>query len=56
LASDYCYSLEIKRALKRHETGEACVIPVILRSCDWKNTSFGKLAVLPTNGKPVAAG
>jgi formylglycine-generating enzyme required for sulfatase activity len=53
LASDYCYSFELKRALKRHASQEACVIPVILRSCDWKNTSFGRLQVLPTNGKPI---
>lgn len=53
LASDYCYSFELKRALERHASQEACVIPVILRSCDWKNTSFGKLQVLPTDGKPI---
>jgi formylglycine-generating enzyme required for sulfatase activity len=53
LASDYCYSFELKRALERHESQEACVIPVILRSCDWKNTRFGKLQVLPTDGKPI---
>jgi formylglycine-generating enzyme required for sulfatase activity len=53
LASDYCYSFELKRALERHNSREACVIPVILRSCDWKNTDFGKLQVLPTDGKPI---
>src|SRR5437867_12063493 len=30
--SDYCYGTEMKRALERHERGEAHVIPVILRS------------------------
>jgi hypothetical protein len=29
--SDYCYSIEMKRAIERHECGEACVIPIILR-------------------------
>jgi formylglycine-generating enzyme required for sulfatase activity len=53
LASDYCYSFELKRALERHASNEACVIPVILRSCDWQNTRFGKLQVLPTDGKPI---
>jgi TIR domain len=53
LASDYCYSFELKRALERHESNEACVIPVILRSCDWQNTGFGKLQVLPTDGKAI---
>lgn len=53
LASNYCYSNEMKRALERHDKGEACVIPVILRPCDWYDAPFGKLQALPTDGKPV---
>src|SRR2546429_9970665 len=34
IASDYCYSIEVKRALERHEHGEAKVIPIILRPVD----------------------
>ena len=33
--SDYCYNREIRRAMERHEAGDAIVIPVILRACDW---------------------
>ncbi len=29
LGSDYCYSIEMRRALERHERGEARVIPII---------------------------
>lgn len=54
LASDYCYDVEVKRALERHDAGEARVIPVILRSCDWHPAPFGKLLALPTDGQPVA--
>lgn len=53
LASDYCYDIETKYALERNERNEAVVIPVILRPCDWKDTQFGKLQVIPANGKPV---
>src|SRR5437588_11802535 len=35
IASDYCYGIEMKRALERHNRKEAHVIPVILRSIDW---------------------
>src|SRR5437588_4771006 len=31
LASDYCYNIEMQRALERHKVGEARVIPIILR-------------------------
>src|ERR1700726_1357463 len=36
LASDYCYGVEMQRALARHGAGEASVIPVILRPVDWQ--------------------
>ena len=53
VASDYCYSYEMRRALERQETGEARVIPVILRPVEWKDMPFSKLQALPKNGKPV---
>ena len=53
LASDYCYSIEMKRALERHERGEAVVIPIILRPVFWQGTPFGKLQVLPTDAYPI---
>ena len=53
LASDYCYDVELKRAIERHEAGEARVIPIILRPCDWHTAPFGKLQALPTDTKPI---
>jgi DNA-directed RNA polymerase specialized sigma24 family protein len=53
IASDYCYDVEMKKALERHETGEAKVVPIILRPCKWKGTPFGKLQALPKSGRPV---
>jgi len=55
LASDYCYDIELKRALERHEAGEARVIPIILRPVDWHTAPFGKLQELPRDGKPVTS-
>src|SRR6266699_3441905 len=45
--SEYCYSIEMKRALERYKAGEVIVIPVILRHCLWKRSPIGKLQVLP---------
>lgn len=53
LASDYCYDIELKRAMERHDAGEARVIPIILRSVDWSGAPFGKLQALPRDAKPV---
>ena len=55
LASDYCYDIELKRAMERHELGEARVIPIILRDVDWKGATFGKLQALPKNAKPITS-
>lgn len=55
LASDYCYSIELKRALERHGAGEACVIPILLRPVDWQEAPFAKLQILPQNAQPVTA-
>jgi TIR domain/NACHT domain len=53
--SDYCYDIEVTRAMERHEAGEAYVIPVVLRPSDWKGdrTPFGKLSALPIDVDPV---
>lgn len=51
--SDYCNDVELKRALERHEAGEARVIPVILRPCHWEESPFGKLQALPKDGLAV---
>jgi TIR domain len=55
LDSNYCYDIEMKRALERHDCHEVRVIPVILRSVDWHRSPFGKLIALPTDGKAVTS-
>ncbi len=53
ISSEYCYSVEMKRALERHEQGEACVIPIILRHVHWEIKSLYKLQALPKDALPV---
>src|SRR5436309_328404 len=36
MASDYCYGIEMTRALERHKRREARVIPIILRPVYWQ--------------------
>ena len=55
MASHYCYGKEMKRALERHDAGEARVIPVILRPVYWSDAPFSKLQVLPSGGVPVTS-
>jgi hypothetical protein len=54
LASNYCWDIEAKRAMERHEAGEAKVVPIILRTCDWTSAPFSKLPALPKDALPVS--
>ncbi|MGG6270047.1 SUMF1/EgtB/PvdO family nonheme iron enzyme [Leptolyngbya sp. AN03gr2] len=53
LNSDYCSVTELNQAMERHNTGKACVIPVILRHADWHDEPFAALQALPKNAKPI---
>jgi formylglycine-generating enzyme required for sulfatase activity len=53
LASDYCWDVEVKRALDRDGAGTARVIPIILDHCDWASAPFAALQALPQDGRPV---
>ena len=54
LASEYCYSVEMRHALERQRQGTARVIPVILRLCEWQQAPFAHLLACPTDGRPVS--
>lgn len=53
LNSDYCWNLEMMRAIERHDAGEARVVPIFLRHCDWHGAPFAKLQGLPADAKPI---
>lgn len=53
ISSDYCWGVEMRRALERYQANEARVIPIIVRPVAWEETPIGELQALPTNGRPV---
>jgi GTPase SAR1 family protein len=53
IASNYCYDIEMRRAMERHEARSARVVPVILRPVDWTGAPFGKLQAYPKDAKPI---
>ncbi|MGH2478823.1 MAG: toll/interleukin-1 receptor domain-containing protein [Ktedonobacteraceae bacterium] len=55
IASDYCYSTEMGRAITRHHEGAAVVIPILLRATFWHNAPFARLQMVPTNARPVTS-
>jgi len=53
MASDYCYSTEMGRAIARHNEGSVVLIPILLRSIHWEDAPFAKLQIVPTKTKPI---
>lgn len=55
IASDYCVEREMARALERHATGKARVVPIIVEECDWKAMGeLRQLKAVPTDGKAIS--
>src|SRR5690625_7722823 len=52
LASDYCYDIELKRAMERHHCREARVITIIIEHFDTHSTLFDKLMFLHKDVTP----
>ncbi|MCK6499467.1 MAG: TIR domain-containing protein, partial [Nitrospira sp.] len=55
IRSDYIWGYELEVAMKRHQRGEASVIPVMLRSVDITDAPFAALQGLPTDLRPVTS-
>lgn len=55
MTSDYSDSREMMQALKRHQAGEARVIPILLRPVDWRETPLVQLYALPSNAIPITS-
>lgn len=54
LASGYCWDVELKRAIEKHDRGEAIVIPVFIRPVDFEGAPFARLQGLPKDAKPIS--
>lgn len=55
IASNYCYSVQMKQALEKHESGKARVIPILFRPTFWYDLPFAKLQGLPTSGNKTVS-
>jgi tetratricopeptide (TPR) repeat protein len=53
LDSNYYNLIEAENARERHKLDEVRIVPIIIRPCDWENSSLAHLAILPDKGKPL---
>lgn len=50
LASQYINDVEIIKAFDRHKRNEVVIIPIILKECDWQDSEFNGIQVVPSKG------
>src|SRR5215468_6097351 len=55
LASDYCFGVEVERALTRLKAGEVRVVPILLRPCLWQESRFSELQIIPRDAKAISS-
>jgi hypothetical protein len=53
LASRYCQDIELPAALDLHDCGLTAVVPVIIRSCRWQETTLARLQAVSAGGIPI---
>lgn len=54
LASDFCWEVELKKAMTRHDARSAKVIPVFVHPCHWQGAPFEKLQGVPDPKVPIS--
>ena len=55
IKSDYCYGVELLRAIERHNDGDVRVVPVIVRVVDYTGTPLEELQALPKDARAVTS-
>lgn len=53
ISADFIASEELQRALDMYETGQADIIPIIVRPVHWQDTIVGRFKALPDNDKSI---
>jgi len=54
VASDYCWDVEMNRALQRHDERTALVVPIIVKPVDLAGAPFMRIQGLPRDLKPIS--
>ena len=53
LASNYCFDVEVKKAMEKQAAGTAKIISIIVRPCDWHECEFSKFQAVPKDALPI---
>jgi len=54
LDSEYCFDIEMSKAIEDHHAGQIRIIPLIVEPCDWLNSPLKDFRATPRDGKPIS--
>lgn len=55
LASEYCFGVEVEKALDRLKKGEVKIVPILLKPCLWRESRFSELQIIPRNAHAITS-
>ena len=55
LASEYCFGVEVEKALGRLKRGEAKVAPILFKPCLWQESRFSELQIIPRDARAITS-
>ncbi len=53
IASNYCYEVEMTRAIERYAAGKARIVPIIVRDVNWCKPPLDQFQALPKDGQAI---
>lgn len=53
IGSPYCREVEVRRAVERSDAGEAVLVPIIVRRCEFQKEPFARFQTYPIDGSPL---
>jgi hypothetical protein len=49
--SEYCFGVEVERAMERAKRAEVKIAPILLRPCLWQESPFSELQIIPRDAR-----
>jgi hypothetical protein len=55
LDSEYCFGVEVEKALDLFKAGKVHVVPILLKPCLWEDSRFSNLQIIPRDANPITS-
>ena len=52
--SEYIFGVEVDKAMHRLKYGKAKIVPILLKPCQWEESRFSELQIIPRDAQPIS--